>query len=108
MENINNELFNKIDNYFDPFTNNYSSRELQSYLSTGNNKNNQQNMINQENYLSNNLQKKISQHRINNNGNVSNINIKNAKINNEIISKKIQNKDNDIINSYKKLNKSTK
>ena len=67
MENINNQIFNKIPNYFEPMINNYSSRDIQSYLATGNNQNIQQNILNQENLLSNNLQKQISQHRINNN-----------------------------------------
>ena len=66
MENINNQIFNKIPNYFEPMINNYSSRDIQSYLATGNNQNIQKN-INQTKLISNNLQSKISSKRVNNN-----------------------------------------
>ena len=152
MENRNNQIFNKIPNYFDPLINNYSKGDLQTYLDIDNNQNIQKN-INQTNFISNNLQSKISSQRINNNsfkknelkrfnnqkysrrinnnnqqnnnytlpveddivfakkanmytnnnGEINTINLKNVIINNDIIAKKRQNRDNDIINSYKKL-----
>jgi hypothetical protein len=154
MENINNQIFNKIPNYFDPLINNYSKGDLQSYLEIDNNQNIQKN-INQTNFISNNLQSKISSHRVNNNsfkknqlkrfntqkylrrinknnqqnnnytlseeddivfakktnmytnnnGKINTMNLKSAIINNDLIEIKRQNRDNDIINSYKKLKK---
>jgi hypothetical protein len=154
MENRNNQIFNKIPNYFDPLINNYSKGDLQTYLDIDNNQNIQKN-INQTNFISNNLQSKISSHRVNNNsfkknqlkrfntqkylrrinknnqqnnnytlseeddivfakktnmytnnnGKINTMNLKSAIINNDLIEIKRQNRDNDIINSYKKLKK---
>ena len=65
MENINNQIFNKIPNYFDPLININSSRGLQSYLTTGNIQNIQNNTINPKNIISTQMKKFYN--RINNN-----------------------------------------